>query len=74
MSLMTSLGVDRLPTDDQLRLVEEILASLDDLSEPALTEPQRQELTRRVALVDAGKTTMSRWEDVEARILARLHG
>ena len=28
----------------------------------------------RVALVDEGKTTMSRWEDVEARILARLRG
>ena len=74
MSLMTSLGVDRLPADEQLRLVEEILAGLDELPEPALTEAQRRELARRVALVDEGKTTMSRWDDVEARILARLRG
>ena len=73
-ALMNSLGIDRLPAEEQLRLVDEILASLEDLSDPALTETQRRELDRRVALVDEGKTTMSRWEDVEARILARLRG
>ena len=46
MSLMTSLGIDRLPTDEQLRLIGEIL---DDLPDRALTEPQRRELDRHMA-------------------------
>ena len=43
------------------------------MPESDLTEAQRRELDRRVALVDEGKTVMSPWEEVEARILARLH-
>jgi putative addiction module component (TIGR02574 family) len=50
------------------------LSGLGELPEPVLTEAQRRELERRVALVDAGKTVMSSWEDVEARILAGLRG
>ena len=42
------------------------------MPESDLTEAQRRELDRRVALVDEGKTVMSPWEEVEARILARL--
>ena len=53
---------------------EEISADYDTLPEPLLTEAQRRELERRGALVDAGKTVMSRWEKVEDRILARLRG
>ena len=49
MSLMTSLGIDRLPTDEQLRLVGEIL---DDLPELTLTETQRRELGRHLARLD----------------------
>lgn len=50
----------------------EIPANLDELPKPVLTKAQRRELDRRVALVDEGRTIMSRWEEVEARILARL--
>ena len=53
---------------------EGISADCDDLPKPVLTEAQWRELERRVALVDAGETVMSRWEEVEARILARLRG
>ncbi len=49
MSLMTSLGVDRLPTDEQLRLIGEIL---DELPEHALTEAQRRELDRHMTRLD----------------------
>jgi putative addiction module component (TIGR02574 family) len=52
----------------------ETLDGFDDEPAPVLTEAQRSELERRVALVDEGKTVMSRWEDVEARILAGLRG
>lgn len=73
-SLMVSLGVDQLPPGDQLRLVGEILDNLADRSEPALTEAQKKELDRRLAMLDAGETTISLWEEVEARVLNRLRG
>lgn len=50
MSLMTSLGVDRLPADEQLRLVDEIL---DGISDSARTEAQRLELASRKTRLDA---------------------
>jgi len=71
-SLMSALGVDKLSPAEQLHLVEEILESLAHDSSAPLTEAQRQELRRRVALLDANQTTVSSWEEVEARVLARL--
>ena len=72
-SLMNSLGIDRLNVNDRVQLVEEILNSLsEDREPPELTEAQRRELDRRLATLDAGTTTMSAWEEVEARVLARL--
>jgi putative addiction module component (TIGR02574 family) len=71
-SLMTSLGVDRLTTDEKLNLVDEILESLDGDSDFELTDDQKQELHRRITMLDAKQTTTSPWADVEARILARL--
>jgi putative addiction module component (TIGR02574 family) len=73
MSLMTSLGIDQLSAGDQLRLVNEILDNLADRPEPTLTEAQRNELDRRVALLDAGASKLSNWEEVEARVLGKLH-
>jgi len=63
-SLMTSLGVDRLTAEEQLRLVGEILDSLAERPEPTLTEAQRTELARRLAALDAGTVTVSPWADV----------
>jgi putative addiction module component (TIGR02574 family) len=71
-SLLTTLGIDRLPTTDRLQLVDEILDNLPDSEEPPLTDAQRQELDRRVADLDAGKSPLSPWAEVEARVLARL--
>jgi putative addiction module component (TIGR02574 family) len=59
MSLMTSLGIDRLPTEEQLRLVGEIL---DELPEHALTEAQRRELDRRMARLDPEDPTQTSGE------------
>jgi putative addiction module component (TIGR02574 family) len=70
---MTQLGIDRLSTEDRMRLVEEILESLDaDREPPPLTEAQRQELDRRIALLEADPSRGTPWEEVEARILAKL--
>jgi putative addiction module component (TIGR02574 family) len=73
-SQMAALGVDRLKPEDQLRLVDEILNGFEEGLPPGLSEPQMRELDRRLALLESGGTTESTWEDVEARILARLRG
>jgi len=41
---------------------------------PALTEAHRQELDRRLAALDANQSTVNSWEEVEARVLAKLRG
>ncbi len=71
--LMTALGVDRLPATEQLQLAHEILDNLAAEPElPPLSEAQRRELERRLVLLDANPATVSAWEDVQGRILARL--
>ncbi len=72
-SLMATLGVDRMSPDDRIRLVEEILDSLDrERLAPELTDAQRQELDRRLAILEAEPERGDRWEEVEARVLRRL--
>ena len=71
-SLINSLGVDRLTCEEQLRLVGEILDNLATHKEWQLTDAQRRELDRRLAVLDAGATSSSPWPAVEARVLARL--
>jgi putative addiction module component (TIGR02574 family) len=72
-TLMATLGIDQLSFNERFQLVEEILDSLDaDREPPPLTEAQRQELDRRLAALKANPSGVSTWEDVEARILARL--
>jgi putative addiction module component (TIGR02574 family) len=72
-SLMRSLGVDRLSEAEQVQLAEEILESVGvDREPPPLTEAHWQELDRRLALLDANPDAVSPWEEVEARVLARL--
>jgi putative addiction module component (TIGR02574 family) len=72
-SLMTTLGVDRLNLAERLHLVQEIWDSLDSEPEaPPLTDAMRQELDRRLAVLEANPNAVSSWEEVEARVLARL--
>ena len=72
-SLIQALGIDNLSAEDRLRLAQEIWDSLrEDVSRQPLSEAQAQELDRRVAALDARPGVLSRWEDVEARVLARV--
>ncbi len=69
-TLMSTLGIDRLSTEDRLRLVDEIWESLEEEpSAPPLTDPQRQELERRLAKLLANRSAVSTWDEVEARIM-----
>ena len=68
-----SLGIDRLPRDEQLALVQEIWDTIAaEQSSPLLSETQRQELERRVAEDDAAPDDLIPWEQVKAQALARL--
>ncbi len=71
-ALMTSLGIDRMSPEEQLQLVGELLDTLNEPAAPPLTEPQRRELDRRLALLDAGQTGLHPWDEVEARVLATI--
>lgn len=72
-SLMTTLGVDRLTIAERLQLLEEISDSLGPAVEPQpLSEAQKQELDRRLAALNANPSAVRPWEEVPARILARL--
>jgi putative addiction module component (TIGR02574 family) len=72
-SLMRSLGVDRLSEAEQVQLAEEIFESLgEDREPPPMSDALRQELDRRVALLDANPNAVSTWDEVKGRVLARL--
>jgi putative addiction module component (TIGR02574 family) len=72
-SLLNTLGIDRLTPAERLQLLQEIWDSLaHDVEVLPLTEPQRQELDRRLAALDADPNRVVSWEEVEAQALARL--
>ena len=72
-SLMDSHGINRLNPAERMQLVEEILDSLANEQEPSpLSEAKRRELDRRIAALEANPAGVSPWEEVEARVLARL--
>jgi putative addiction module component (TIGR02574 family) len=68
-----SLGIDRLPIEERLALVEEIWDSISAESGALpLTDAQRIELERRVAEDDAHANDVTSWEEVKRSTLARL--
>jgi putative addiction module component (TIGR02574 family) len=68
-----SLGIDRLPREQRLALVQEIWDTIAaEQSPPLLSEAQCQELERRVAQDDAAPDDVIPWEQVKAQALARL--
>jgi putative addiction module component (TIGR02574 family) len=72
-SLITTLGIDRMSAAERLQIVRELLDTLAPEAEASpLLDSQRQELDRRTAALDSGAMKRSTWEEVEARVLARL--
>lgn len=68
-----SLGIDRLPVEERLTLVEEIWDSIAaDSAAVPLTDAQRTELQRRIEEDDANPDDVTPWEQVRASSLARL--
>ncbi len=66
---LKSLGIDRLSVAQRIKLVEEIWDSI--AAEPEqipLTEPQKQDLQRRLAAYEANPKAGSSWQEVKARL------
>jgi putative addiction module component (TIGR02574 family) len=68
-----SLGIDRLPIEQRLALVEEIWDSIAaDSAAVPLTEAQRAELQNRIDDDDRHPDDIVPWEQVKAASLSRL--
>jgi putative addiction module component (TIGR02574 family) len=69
---MKALGIDRMPIEERLALMHEILDSItEEQEEVALTEAQRAELERRIAASRANPAHVVPWEEIKAAALAR---
>ncbi len=67
-----SLGIDQLPRNERLALVQELWDTIAaEPAPPFISESQRQELERRVAEDDANPDDVVPWEKVKAETLAR---
>ena len=69
---LKELGIDRLSVEDRIALAQAIWASIS--AQPGrslLTEPQRQELARRLADADANPDDGVPWEEIKAAALIR---
>lgn len=68
-----ALGIDRLPVDERLTLVEDLWDSIAaDSAAVPLTDAQRLELQKRIEEDDAHPDDVVPWESVKASTLARL--
>ena len=68
-----SLGIDKLPREERLVLVQEIWNTIAaEQHPPLLSEAKRLELERRVAEDEATPDDVIPWEEVRAQTLARL--
>ena len=67
---MKVLGIDRLPASERITLLQDIWDSLvDEQAIPGLTEPQKHELDRRIADLDAHPENVLTWEQIKESIL-----
>jgi len=61
-----------LPDDQRAELAVRLLQSLDCEADPDAEEAWAAEIERRCAVLDAGETTLSEWQDVRRRIEKEL--
>ena len=63
------LGIDRMSTEDRLRLISEIWDSLSPGDHREISQSHRDELDRRLAAADADPSAGVPWDQVRARLL-----
>jgi putative addiction module component (TIGR02574 family) len=66
---LTSLGIDKMTTEERLALVQEIWDSIaEEASLPGPTATQKLDLQRRLADLDANPSNVLTWEEIKARV------
>jgi putative addiction module component (TIGR02574 family) len=69
---LEELGIAKLSVEERLTLAEAIWESAaQEIEQAPLTEPQKQELERRLADSIARPDAVTPWEIIKARALAR---
>jgi putative addiction module component (TIGR02574 family) len=72
-TMMQSLGIDRLPVDDRLDLIEEIWDSVaSEIDKLPLTPDQEVEIARRLDEHEADPDDVIPWETIKAEAEARF--
>jgi putative addiction module component (TIGR02574 family) len=67
--ILQALGIDRLSTEEKVRLIGEIWDSIPDSSDQfGIPEFHREELDRRLAVCEADPQAGSIWEEVKKRL------
>ena len=70
---LKSLGIDQLPVEERLALVEDIWDSIaSERAALPLPDAQRTELDRRIAEHESNPDDVVPWEDIKASIGQRL--
>ena len=70
---MESLGIDKLSVEERLELAEAIWESVSgELETTPLSERQKQEIDRRLAAHEENPTAAKSWDEIEARLLAKV--
>jgi putative addiction module component (TIGR02574 family) len=59
----------QLPVADQLRLIDQLAASVPDDQPPNLSGEWLSEIERRSSEIDSGEVAMESWDSVRSRIL-----
>ena len=65
---LKELGIDRLSSEERLRLIEDIWETLTPIHQLEIPEAHREELDRRLAAADADPAAGRPWEEVRARL------
>jgi putative addiction module component (TIGR02574 family) len=69
-TIMKSLGIDRMPRDKRLALVQEIWETIAaEQTPPLLDASRRLELERRMADDDSNPDDVVAWEEIKAQAL-----
>jgi len=71
--ILQALGIDQMNIDERIALANAIWDSIGEQSHsPLITEPQRQELERRLTEHQANPNDVIPWEQIRADALKRF--